>query len=140
MRQQNMDHLRVFISHAASDREAARRLARTLTQQHGARVFAVDMLSAGGDWQTALRNEIADSDMFIALMSPEALSSAFVLQEIGAAWALEKPVVLALKGVSAQSLQNWSSQFMVPLDDLDDPEVMRRVLARRAEAGIDAEA
>ena len=85
--------IRVFLSHAASDRGAARKLQMEMARS-GARVFTADVLSAGEAWQDRLREELAESDVFVVLLTPEALNSAFVLQEIGAAWALGKRVVV----------------------------------------------
>ncbi|PSQ82065.1 MAG: hypothetical protein BRD46_00615 [Bacteroidetes bacterium QS_8_68_15] len=138
------EDVRVFVSRAAADREPARKLSDAMARRHGVRVFdPAEMLSAGGDWQARLKDELAGSDVFVALMSPEALKSSFVLQEIGAAWALDKPVVLVLKNVSERAglLENWSDQFMVNLDDLDDPEVMSQLLRRhREDAELNAKA
>lgn len=85
--------IRVFLSHAAADREMAHELRQRLIAS-GARLFSIDMLSAGGPWQTRLREELVASDVFVVVLSPNALKSDFVLQEIGAAWALDKRVVV----------------------------------------------
>lgn len=144
VKQKSTEELRVFVSHAAADRGPARRLSNSMARRHGVRVFdPAEMLSAGGDWQAKLRDELTGSDVFVALMTPAAVRSANVLQEIGAAWALGKPVVLVLKNVSKKSdvLKSWSDQFMVNLEELDDPKVMSQLLKRgRKGAELDAEA
>lgn len=143
MNQEKNERLRIFVSHAAADREPARKLSNTLAQRHGVRVFDPETLSAGEDWQAKLKDELINSDVFVVLVSPEAMASAHVLQEIGAAWALSKPVVSVLKD-SYREFDvpgSLSDQFMVELDDLDNPNVMNQVLGRyRKGAGLDAEA
>src|SRR6266704_5791171 len=87
--------LRVFISHSGSvdDTAFARKLKRLLSQRLDARVFSADDLSAGGNWEAKLRNELAEADVVVALLPPEAIHSSWVLQEIGAAWAMEKLII-----------------------------------------------
>jgi TIR domain len=87
--------LRVFVSHSGSLADAgfARELSRLLSQRLDARVFTADDLNAGENWQVKLRNELAEADVVLALLPPNAINSSWILQEIGAAWALEKLII-----------------------------------------------
>src|SRR5437660_2798829 len=88
--------VRVFLSYAAADRTYARHLQEILSPFANFRVFTTDALSAGEDWTPKLREEIARSDVFVVLLSPASVRSDWVLQELGAAWGLNKPIVPVL--------------------------------------------
>lgn len=82
----------VFLSHSSGDEELVRRV-RDLLRRVDVRVFAVDDLSAGENWAARVRNELTNADAVVVLLTPKAVVSDWVLQEIGAAWALQKPVI-----------------------------------------------
>lgn len=129
--------IRVFLSYAASDRERARWLRRLLDLRTDVRVFTEDALSAGEEWEPKLRTALAESDVFLVLLSDEALQSKWVLQELGAAWALGKRIVfVAERSEDPVRLPvAVASREVVRLSDLEKPEVMERVL--RGEAVTD---
>ena len=128
---------RVFLSHAAADRPAARRIARALEQQGRASVFTPDMLDVAGDWSEELRRAIAESDVFVVYFSPRTRETEFVLQELGAAWALGRPIVAVL---THQNLQvPVSTAATVTAEQLEDPEVVQRILTL-AQPTADADA
>jgi hypothetical protein len=85
--------LRVFFSHSNVDTVFVRKLGSLLERRLNAHVFTAGDLSAGEKWETKLRNELAATDVFVALLTPSAVSSSWVLQELGAAWALKKPII-----------------------------------------------
>lgn len=87
---------RVFISHSVEDVAFARKLRNLLSQRANVRVFIPDDLSAGGKWETKVRDEISRADLVLALLTPKSVNSSWVLQELGAAWALEKPIIPVL--------------------------------------------
>jgi len=115
--------LRVFLSHSPGDRVLARRLRSILSERLPIRVFTTEDLSAGEDWQTRLRDELAASDLVVALLTPESTRSTWVLHEVGAAWALRKPIVPLVTHhhvlndipVSLEGMQ------ALELKDLEDP-------------------
>ncbi|MDQ3813569.1 MAG: toll/interleukin-1 receptor domain-containing protein [Armatimonadota bacterium] len=84
---------RIFMSFATADRAKAAQVRHFLSDNFGARVFTQDDLSAGEDWVTKLKEEISQCDAFVVLLSPSALASSTVLHELGAAWALGKPII-----------------------------------------------
>lgn len=85
--------VRVFISHSNADLVFARKIRNLLSQHANARVFTTDELSAGEKWETRLRHELAAADAVVAILTPDSVDSSWVLHEIGAAWALEKPII-----------------------------------------------
>jgi nucleoside 2-deoxyribosyltransferase len=85
--------LRVFLSHSSADVAFARKLRNLLFERANAQVFTDEDLSAGEDWITKLRLELDVADVVVALLTPASVDSKWVLHEIGAAWALEKPIV-----------------------------------------------
>jgi nucleoside 2-deoxyribosyltransferase len=85
--------VRVFISHSIVDQGFARKVRNLLFQRVNAQVFTTEDLSAGERWETKLRNELVAADVVIAILTPDSVDSGWVLHEIGAAWALEKPII-----------------------------------------------
>ena len=84
---------RIYISHSQVDTVAARKLRNILTQRLNCRVFISEEVSAGGNWQSKLRSELSSSDIVLALLTPRAVESNWVLHELGAAWALQKTII-----------------------------------------------
>ena len=85
----------VFISHSREDQPLVERIERGLT--FGGRVRVLTdrrMLSVGQRWRTELRRALETTDVFIVIGSPASARSDFVLQELGGAWALGKPIVI----------------------------------------------
>jgi nucleoside 2-deoxyribosyltransferase len=85
--------LRVFISHSDVDMVAARKLRNLLVHRANAYVFTTEDLSAGEKWENKLRDQLSAADVVVALLTPTSVHSNWVLHEIGAAWALGKPIV-----------------------------------------------
>ncbi len=86
----------VFISHSREDQPLVERIERGLT--FGGRVRVLwdrRNIAPGQDWRAALRRALERADVFIVIGSPAAARSDFVLQELGGAWALGKPIVIA---------------------------------------------
>jgi len=89
----NKRPLRIFFSFAAVDRTYAHRVQNILSQRPDVRIFTTESLSAGEDWQSKLKHELASSDIFIVLLSPNSIASKWVLHELGAAWGTDKPII-----------------------------------------------
>jgi hypothetical protein len=85
----------VFISHSREDQPLVERIERGLT--FGGRVRVLwdrRNISLGQDWRAELRRALEAADVFIVIGSPASARSDFVLQELGGAWALGKPIVM----------------------------------------------
>jgi len=90
------EDVRIFLSYAATDSNYANRLRSLMSQRLDWHVFTTEVLSAGEDWASRIKDEIARCDIFVVLLSSDSVNSKWVLSELGAAWALNKlifPVV-----------------------------------------------
>jgi hypothetical protein len=72
--------MRVFISHAQSDRPFADRLARVL-EEAGHRVWTDREILPGDNWASASGTALENAEVVVALISPEAIRSEFVKRE-----------------------------------------------------------
>ena len=118
----------VFLSYAAADKSAAEKLRRLLSARDDVSVSTVEDLTTGTGWKTRLRNALEQCDVFSLLLTPNTLSSNSVLQELGAAWALNKRIVPVLSGgqapgnlpVTVSNLQYRSLEALQSPADLND--------------------
>jgi nucleoside 2-deoxyribosyltransferase len=85
--------VKVFISHSEADLVFARNVRKLLVQRVNAQVFTTEDLSAGEKWEPKVRSKLSSTDVVVALLTPHSVGSSWVLLEIGAAWALEKPIM-----------------------------------------------
>jgi hypothetical protein len=128
--QQRRDKANVFLSFAREDRVFAEKIARAFG--HRARLFSDDLLSPGDKWQTQLRRELERSDLFVISLTPRTLSSTFALQELGAAWALSKPIlaVVADEQSDVQAPVDAAQLERVSLSELERPGAVEEILSR----------
>ena len=103
--------IKIFISHSSKDEAFAEAIVALLEgslqfREKELRCTSVNgyKLKPGDNSADTLLTEIHSCDVLIALLTPDALASGFVLMELGAAWGLKKPVCPIL----APSL-NWTS-------------------------------
>jgi hypothetical protein len=122
----------VFISHSRDDQPLVERIERGLT--FGGRVRVLTdrrMLSAGRPWRKELRQALETTDVFVVIGSPASAKSDFVLQELGGAWALGKPIVI----VTPEGEVEWappiepSAYRRVALTELEKPAFAEGLLA-----------
>jgi hypothetical protein len=59
----------------------ASKIGNLLTDRLDARVFTTDELSAGENWESKLRNQLAEADAIVTILSPERGQV-----QLGAAW------------------------------------------------------
>jgi hypothetical protein len=122
--------LNVFISHAREDQPLAERIIRGLTFGGRVRVQTDRMLSAGEDWRSELRRAMETTHVFIVIGSPASARSDLVLQELGGAWALDKPIVV----VTPEGEVEWappieqSSYKRVALTEIEQPAFAESLL------------
>src|SRR5260370_28955553 len=116
--------LKVFISHSSADQVFAAKIRNLLFRRANAQVFTADDLSAGEKWQTKLRNDLSSADVVVALLSPNSVESSWVLQEIGAAWALKKPIipVVTTRDVLNKMPLPFERAKVIELTDVTSPE------------------
>jgi nucleoside 2-deoxyribosyltransferase len=130
---------RIFLSHAAADREYARKLSHALLfQWPDVRIFTTDMLSAGEEWQSKLRRELVQCDIFMVVLTPNSVDSNWVLQELGGAWALGKPIVpvVTQPEVFSRIPLALDREPFLEVEDLDKPAMLNRVLERYLEVAV----
>jgi nucleoside 2-deoxyribosyltransferase len=116
--------VRVFIIHSDADMVFARHVRNLLVYRANAQVFTAEDLNAGEKWQSKLRNELSSADVVVALLTPNSLASSWVLQEIGAAWALKKPIipVISRRDVLNNMPISLDRVLTIELTDVETPE------------------
>ncbi len=116
--------VKVFISHSNVDTVLARHMRNLLLQRVNAQVFTTEDLSAGEKWQSRLRSELSSSEVVLALLTPHSSNDSWVLHEIGAAWALGKPIipVVTRRDVLNKMLISLERAHIIELTDVDTPE------------------
>ena len=88
-----MERKRVFISHSSNDKEMASEMADYI-ERVGMKAFLAHIdIEGGAKWKESLHKEITECDMLVALVTPNFYKSEYTCQEVGAAWALKKPVL-----------------------------------------------
>ncbi len=125
-------NLRVFLSYAAQDATQALRIYNVLFKQPDIEIFTTNMLSAGEKWIPKLRKALYESDLFIVLLSPNAVESKWVLYELGAAWGLNKPIIpvvmqLEMSGKVPLVLRDVP---LLSIEDLENSEAVNQILER----------
>ena len=130
---------KVFISHSREDQPLVDRIERGLT--FGGRVRVLTdrrMVSAGQHWRTELRRALETTDVFIVIGSPASARSDFVLQELGGAWALGKPIVV----VTPEGEVEWappiepSAYKRVALTELEQPAFAESLLTELTQHSV----
>ena len=94
----------VFISFASLDTAQAEILAGALRRAGKAPFLSSKELDAGSAFADTIREALRGSDELWVLLSPNSLSSQWVLSEWAAAWALEKPIIPILYRCSPEQL------------------------------------
>jgi hypothetical protein len=88
------ERTRVFISHAAADKDLAAAFVTLLKEigVRGADIFCTSLaghkVPAGKDFKLYIRDQLRESDLVVALISKSYLDSSFCLCEVGAVWIL----------------------------------------------------
>jgi hypothetical protein len=108
-----LQSISVFISHSHQDASLAAQLVDLLRsalnlRAERVRCTSVDgyRLAAGSDSDEQLREEALDSLVFIGILSPFSMASAYVLFELGARWGTKKPIIpLLAPGMGPQALR-----------------------------------
>jgi nucleoside 2-deoxyribosyltransferase len=122
--------LNIFLIHSDTEQVPARKLRNLLADRLGSRVFSTDDISAGEELHSRLRQELARADVIVALLTPSTARSNWVLLEVGAAWALEKPIIPV---VTNRSVLNYLPESLqgpqvLEISDLEQPEALDRIV------------
>jgi hypothetical protein len=135
-KEKDKQDLRIFLSYATADREYARRLRSLLSKRSNLRIFTTETLSAGEDWESRLKDELSQSDIFVVLLSLNSVDSEWVLHELGAAWALDKPIISVVTHpeVSSKIPMDLREVQSVEVEYLEShPEVIKQIFERYEE-------
>lgn len=137
-KQRRKQALRIFLSYAVADRAYAYKVQRLLSQRPSVQIFTTEMLSAGEDWQSKLKDQLSKCDIFLVLLSPNSVDSKWVLQELGAAWAIEKPIVSILTHPKdIRKLPGALGQIQsIEIKDLEKSETTNQILERLEKVAI----
>lgn len=111
----------IFISHSSKDAEFAHSLVlflrvalRLSASQIRCTSVEETQLSGGDNVDETLRQEILDSKIFIALLSPTSLNSTYVLFELGARWGANKKMFpLLLPSLDLKQIPDPLSKFHI---------------------------
>lgn len=102
-RQQRSSPLRIFFSYSPGVRRLATLLASGLANRPDVTVFSTQDLGEDlveenfrSSFRNRIKEEIRAAGAFVVLLSGASAESPRVLQELGGAWALEKPLVAVL--------------------------------------------
>jgi len=88
-----MEPIRVFVSHSHEDVRMAKNLSNALGVLDVVPFLAHSDIVGGELWKEAIRDKLDECDAVVALLTGNFRKSKFTEQEIGAAWALKKPVL-----------------------------------------------
>lgn len=118
--------VRAFISYSHADHEAARRIARWLSDG-GARPLWDEQLRPGVRFRDELVTFIGNAHVFVALLTDASVKRAWVLQEMGYAAALGIPIVPVSAGPLPEGLIGDLHALRVESDWLDLEERLATV-------------
>jgi TIR domain len=111
---------RIFIIHSQKDKELVRDMERRL-RIAGLEPFGVpDGIPAGGEWKKALLDRLRKADAVLALVTPAALDSPWIMAELGMAEGFDKLIVPVTAGLEPHRLPAPLASYQaVPFDQLD---------------------
>jgi hypothetical protein len=101
----------VFISYSAVDREIAEKLANCLRALQLTVFLSHDTITTGPAWRSQVRIALRRCAVGVLLLSTDSLRSDWVRYEIGALWALNKPVAPALLDCDVSQIPEMVREF-----------------------------
>jgi hypothetical protein len=96
----------MFISYAAGDAALADELRSDLEGNQFRCFMAEKDVQTATEWQDSIREALVGSKRMLVLLTPRSINRPWVLMEIGAAWALGKPLIPALAHVAPSELHD----------------------------------
>lgn len=104
----------LFISYSSEDAGLAKELAQLCEEAHIHAFVANINILPGTDWYHKLKEEIYKSEEILLLLTPHSAHSPWVMIEVGAAWALDKPITpAAIEYSNIKSLPEPIKKFQV---------------------------
>lgn len=122
---------RIFVSYSMKDSQYARKLREVLEGIPGVRLSSTEDMSPGENFAAKIRDAISACDVFFVIITHESARSHWVLQELGAAWALDKIIIPIVTDISLLETLPISlkDRKAILLADLDKPEVLNRAIS-----------
>jgi hypothetical protein len=112
--------MKVFISHSTRDKWIARKISKELEALGAATFLDEKDIETGESIDEAIGDHLKESDELLMLVSPAALTSHWVLIEVGGAKALGKRLVPILLHVSPNDLPAPLTMYLArDLNDID---------------------
>jgi hypothetical protein len=100
-----------FVSFASEDEPLAREIVDGLTQKGLKCFLAHSQIEAGQLWQDEIRDALITSTAVVLLLTPHSVNSQWVMCEVGACWALGKPIVPATMYVNIKTVPEIISVY-----------------------------
>ncbi len=121
----------IFVSYSSKDRWFATLLLSRLANHPDVSIFSTQDLSAAGDFRHRIREELQAASAFLVLLSHRSVESNWVLYELGAAWALGKPIVAVLMDPEVRTKIPVDAQQLniVEVEDPNEPGAADSILA-----------
>jgi hypothetical protein len=120
---------RVFISYSYEDREFAQWIRSALT--HAGITTNLDgELAPGADFSSAIRNAVQNADALLVILSDRAISSSYVMLEIGMAQGLGKKVIAVLAPGTKPNpdlLGSLADTYVLDAARLKQPELSEQI-------------
>jgi len=118
---QQGSNYQVFVSHATADKWIAKVICEKI-EGVGVATFRDDRdIDGGDDIPEKIRKEIKRSQEFLVMLTPASLGRAWVLLEVGAAWAWRKRIVPILVHVDIDPIPEMiKSKKAIKINDIDN--------------------
>jgi hypothetical protein len=100
-----------FISYSGADQALASEIVRDLDEKSMRTFLASRDLAAGTLWTNEVRDALLSSRVVVLVLTPNSATRPWVMVEVGAAWALGKPLLPALAYVDPKTLPEVISAF-----------------------------
>ena len=119
----------VFVSHGQHDTGLAELLNRALKDQ-GLSTWLVSSLEPSDQFESAIRNAMAECHAVVVLLTPAMLNSQWLAVEVGAAIAWNKPIYVLYDGVALDQIPGYLSQYhLLPVSQIS--EVVHKISESR---------
>jgi hypothetical protein len=101
----------VFVSYSAKDERTAKELTTLLAKQDLRCFLAEKSIRAGAQWKDEVRKALTKSRIAVIVVTPNSITSKWVISEAGAFWALGKPVAPALFFAGIEDLPDILKEY-----------------------------
>jgi len=118
---------RTFLSSVSQDRADAEKLRKILLQRKDVKLLAREV-SDDQKSQASLSKGLLSADLFVAVLSADALRSQWLLRELGAAWGDVKAILLIKTRPDVSIPVRLAGALNCEMKDAQKPENWNRIL------------